>query len=1154
MKKLFLLGVFILMWFAVISQIPQTFNYQGIVRDNTGNIVANQSISVKISIAPEGTYVIPVYSETHNVTTNQFGLFTLKVGEGTPLEGDFQSIRWWEGTYLLQSAVDITGGNNYQEMGATQIVSVPFSLYSKGLILTDGNGQSYVVTVDEQGNLSTNQLYTKCGDNFTDPRDGHSYGTTQIGNQCWMTSNLVYGTTINSSTAQSDNGVIEHYCYDDNPYACLFGGGLYTWDEMMNYSTDSINQGICPDGWRIPTDYEWKILEGVADGQYGVGDPVWNQTGWRGTDAGGNLKSTNSNFWNSPNTGATDKFGMHIAGSAFYDGSAFTGAAENAYIYTSVETGTGVVIRKLSYDNAAVFRGDIPKTYAASVRCISNRSYPNEPPAQPSDPSPADGSTEQSNSSILSWQCSDPENESITYDVFFGTNNPPALVSAGQGSNTYDPGQLQPGSTYYWKIIAYDYTNSTEGTVWSFTTTTNLPPNPPVNPAPPDQAQELDPFDLTLSWSCSDPNNDVLSYDVYLGQDNPTELIAIDISDTSINVSPLEFGMQYYWKVVAKDALNETESEVWSFSTLMNMAPEPPSSPVPSDGGGLAWGSDTLRWSCFDPDNDSLTYDVLFGDDQYNLNFIASGIQDTAVTVAGLYPGNIYYWQVIARDQYFETWGYVWSFMALYPPVGKPYNPGPANNATDVSVLTGLSWQDTVYADNYSYSVYFGTTTPPELDTVFDGGSQVNLALGQQLQPNMMYYWQILVTDYYGNTNMSDLWRFTTTGNTPPGQPSNPQPGNNAMNVAIDDTLFWSCTDPQNDPLTYDVYFGTDQNNLPLVSSSQTDTAYVPGTLSNGTDYYWKIVAKDNLYETEGVIWHFISGNNTPPNAPVNPVPADNSVNLSIYDVTLSWECTDPDGNPLAYDLYFGTSNPPSFYESNLTDTAYDLGELTIGTQYYWKVESHDNYAYTSSAVWTFTTSSDNPPNIPINPQPLDNSYDQPVNTTLSWQCSDPDTDPLTYDVYLGSDPGNMALVSADQSGTTYDPDTLYYSTPYYWKIVASDSFYETEGNVWFFNTIDNLPPDPPANPVPSDGATGVSTTQILSWTCSDPENDQIFYNVYFGTDQENLQLMSSGQNGTTYDPGTLSTNTQYFWFIESFDQVSNEPMPGNIWSFTTGN
>ena len=148
-----------------------------------------------------------------------------------------------------------------------------------------------------------------------------------------------------------------------------------------------------------------------------------------------------------------------------------------------------------------------------------------------------------------------------------------------------------------------------------------------------------------------------------------------------------------------------------------------------------------------------------------------------------------------------------------------------------------------------------------------------------------------------------------------------------------------------------------------------------------------------------------------------------------------------------------------------------------------------------------------------------------------------------------------MALVSAGQSGTTYDPDTLYYSTPYFWKIVASDSFYETEGNVWFFNTIDNLPPDPPANPVPSDGATGVSTTQILSWTCSDPENDQIFYNVYFGTDPETLQLMSSGQNGTTYDPGTLSANVQYFWFIESYDQFSNgEPMSGNIWSFTTGN
>lgn len=1158
MKKLFLLGILISMWLAVISQVPQSFNYQGVVRDNSGNVVANQNISVKISIAPEGTYVIPVYSETHNVTTNQFGLFTLKVGTGNPVDGEFDKIRWWEGSYLLQTAVDIAGGSNFQEMGATQIVSVPFSLYSKGLILTDENGQSYVVTVDEQGNLSTNQLFTKCGENFTDPRDGKNYGTVQIGNQCWMTSNLRYGAFINSSTVQSDNGVVEVYCYGDYPLACEVGGGLYTWDEMMNYSTDSINQGICPDGWRIPTDYEWKILEGVADDQYEIGDPVWSQTGWRGTNAGGNLKSTNSNFWNSPNTGATDKFGMHIAGSAFYDGNTFSGAAENAYFYSSVETGTSSLIRKLSYDNAAIFRGDIPKTYAASVRCVSVRSYPNNPPEQPSNPSPDDGSTEQSNVSILSWQCSDPENESLSYDVFFGTSNPPTQVSTGQGSNTYDPGQLQPGNTYYWKITAHDYMNTTVGEVWSFTTTTNLPPAAPSNPTPPDQAQDLDPWNTTLSWSCSDPDNDALTYDIYLEYNGEPQQIANGISDTSFNPSPLELGVVYNWKVIANDGINQTESQVWSFTTLMNMPPDPPFNPVPADGGISLWNSgntDTLRWSCIDPDNDTLSYDVFFGESGGSISPVASGIQDTFYVAQELITPGIYYeWYVVAYDNYFQSIANVWTFSGGYPPVGKPYNPGPANNATDVSIQTNLAWEDTVYQDCYAYQIYFGTETPPPYINSVDECSQVLYELSQQLQPNMMYYWRIDAVDYYNNNTVGDLWRFTTTGNTPPNQPTDPQPGNNVSYVATDDTLFWSCSDPQNDVLTYDVYFGTDANSLPLVSSGQSDTNYVPGTMLNGTYYYWKVVAKDNLYETEGDVWSFLSGNNTPPNAPANPIPSDNSADISIFYPELSWNCTDDDGNPLTYDLYFGTTNPPPLFQYNLNEQTYILGELTVGTQYYWKIVANDNYTGTSSAIWNFTTSTDNPPNIPINPQPLSNSYDQPVSTILSWSCSDPDNDQLTYDVYFGQE-GNMLLVSSGQSGTTYDPGQLQYGMTYFWKIVASDSFYITEGDIWVFYTVNNESPDPPSNPTPSNNATGISTTQILSWSCSDPEDDTIYYNVYFGTDQNNLQLVSSGQSETTYDPGTMSASTQYFWYIESYDQFhTGEPFLGEIWNFTTGN
>ena len=93
--------------------------------------------------------------------------------------------------------------------------------------------------------------------------------------------------------------------------------------------------------------------------------------------------------------------------------------------------------------------------------------------------------------------------------------------------------------------------------------------------------------------------------------------------------------------------------------------------------------------------------------------------------------------------------------------------------------------------------------------------------------------------------------------NHPPVTPSNPSPANYATNVPINVTLSWSCSDPDGDSLTYDIYFGT-SSNLSLVKSGHTSNTYDPGTLQYNTTYYWKIVAKDGRgEETEGPVWRF---------------------------------------------------------------------------------------------------------------------------------------------------------------------------------------------------------------------------------------------------------------------------------------------------------
>ena len=101
-------------------------------------------------------------------------------------------------------------------------------------------------------------------------------------------------------------------------------------------------------------------------------------------------------------------------------------------------------------------------------------------------------------------------------------------------------------------------------------------------------------------------------------------------------------------------------------------------------------------------------------------------------------------------------------------------------------------------------------------------------------------------------------------------------------------------------------------------------------------------------------------------------------------------------------------------------------------------------------------TGTNNPPNSPFSPNPSDNATNISVSSNLSWNCSDPDGDPLTYDVYFGTDstPDYGELVSTNQSGTSYNLNTLNNATTYYWKIVAKDNNgNETTGDTWQFTT-----------------------------------------------------------------------------------------------------
>ncbi len=113
---------------AVVAQIPQAFKYQAVIRDLNGVAIADQQISLKISIIEQYPDGNSVYSETHNAITNGMGLVNLEIGRGINPTSNFKSINWTSGELYIRIEMDEQGGTNFKQIGVAQLLAVPFAL------------------------------------------------------------------------------------------------------------------------------------------------------------------------------------------------------------------------------------------------------------------------------------------------------------------------------------------------------------------------------------------------------------------------------------------------------------------------------------------------------------------------------------------------------------------------------------------------------------------------------------------------------------------------------------------------------------------------------------------------------------------------------------------------------------------------------------------------------------------------------------------------------------------------------------------------------------------------------------------------------------------------------------------------------------------
>ena len=200
------------------------------------------------------------------------------------------------------------------------------------------------------GNLT---IVRYCAGTPTVLYEGKTYNTVQIGSQCWIKENLDVGTMIQGSQNATNNGVIEKYCYGDDPNNCNTYGGLYQWNETMNYVTTQGAQGICPTGWHLPTFAEFQTLAAAVGNDGNALKAIGQGTG---SGAGTN----------------TSGFSALLAGTRSYNGT-FYGLGYVAYFWNSTEYNAANAYYLYLYHNGSnITLTGTDKVYGFSVRCVKD--------------------------------------------------------------------------------------------------------------------------------------------------------------------------------------------------------------------------------------------------------------------------------------------------------------------------------------------------------------------------------------------------------------------------------------------------------------------------------------------------------------------------------------------------------------------------------------------------------------------------------------------------------------------------------------------------------------------------------------------------------------------------------------------------------------
>jgi hypothetical protein len=414
-------------------------------------------------------------------------------------------------------------------------------------------------------------------------------------------------------------------------------------------------------------------------------------------------------------------------------------------------------------------------------------------------------------------------------------------------------GPLKGGTLHYWKVRGKNASgNGSYSSVFFFTTILTPPPVPVlVFPGNNDTAVVVNP---TIRWKKTD---DAVTYHLVVN-DSVGNVVYNDstLTDTSKQVTLSNFAI-YRWKVQAKNSAGVSGfSSLWMFKTIIQV----PAITIllnPANNDTNIVLTPTLSWN---PVQFASRYELQVALDA-NFQTIVYSNANVIVTsqlLPTLASNQRYYWHVRAVNYagnglYSETRNFK---TALNPPAKVVLN-SPSNNSQNILTNTTLSWNQADLADKYHIQL---DTLITFTDPLYDDSAYTGLSkdIGP-LENNKTYFWRIRGWNRVGYGDYSDTWNFKTVSYPKPEAPilASPLPG--ARNVPLNITIKWATTEYAE---IYTVEVSRDSifsiGNRVLLDSTITVTERIVGPLTQITNYFWRVRAKNKAGSSPwSIVWKF---------------------------------------------------------------------------------------------------------------------------------------------------------------------------------------------------------------------------------------------------------------------------------------------------------